>query len=207
MQIILQNQLVFDLRALVEQAVGQHSAIKEPAVTIDKVCGYIFDRFTAFYQEQSVSTEIIQAVRMVSKFDALDFDARIKAVSEFVKQPECEALAAANKRVGNILEKSSDTSSPAQFDPALLADDAEKALADAIQMKQQTTQPLFESGNYQQGLLALTSLKPLIDNFFDQVMVNADDEKLRNNRLALLAGLREMFIQAADIALLVPSKQ
>lgn len=207
LQIILQNQLVLDLRALVEQAVSQHSVIKEPVVAVDKVCAYIFDRFTAFYQEQGVATEIIQAVRAVSKFDALDFDARVKAVSEFAKQSECEALAAANKRVGNILEKSSGALSSIPFDPTLLSDEAEKALADAIQAKQQTTQPLFESGNYQEGLLALTSLKPLIDNFFDQVMVNADDEKLRNNRLALLAGLRKMFMQAADIALLAPSKQ
>lgn len=207
LQIILQNQISIDLEALIKTAVKLHaSAIDNTDQTISKVKSYIFDRFTAFYQDQGVATEIIQAVRAVSTFDALDFDARIQAVSEFVKQPECEALAAANKRVSNILEKS-DSVDAKTFSSKQLVEDAEKTLAKEIEKKRKETSPQFAQGNYRDGLLALTTLKPAIDAFFDNVMVNADDENLKNNRLALLAGLREMFIQAADVALLVPAKK
>ena len=207
LQIILQNQLSIDLEVLIKTAVKLHAtAIDNADQTISKVKRYIFDRFTAFYQDQGVATEIIQAVRAVSRFDALDFDARIQAVSEFVQQPECEALAAANKRVSNILEKS-DTVDANKFSSKLLVEDAEKTLAKAIEIKRTETLPQFEQGNYRDGLLALTTLKPAIDTFFDNVMVNADDETLKNNRLSLLAGLREMFIQTADVALLVPTKK
>lgn len=207
LQIILRNELVLDLRKLVEEAIAQQPAIKEQATTADRVCRYIFDRFTALYQEQGVATEVIQAVRAVSTFDALDFQSRVEAVNKFVEQPDCEALAAANKRVSNILEKSDVKVSASQFSEDRLTDDAEKALSAAIDDKYQETTPLFAAGKYREGLLSLTTLKPSIDNFFDNVMVNADDPDLKNNRLALLAKLRDMFIQTADIALLATAKK
>lgn len=206
-QIILKNNLRIDLEQLVNSAVNQHKSLKQPEETADKVCNYIFDRFTALYQEQGVKTEIIQAVRSVGKLDVLDFNARITAVSAFVKQPESDALAAANKRVGNILEKSDLPRASLKFDPTLLQDKAEKDLADAIHAKQDETKSSFSNQDYQKGLLALTTLKPAIDEFFDNVMVNAEDDSLKNNRLALLSQLQQMFMQAADISQLAKAKQ
>ena len=154
-----------------------------------------------------MQTEVILAVRAVAKLDALDFDARVTAVNAFIQQKECEALAAANKRVSNILTKSDIDLDTLSFDETLLQEDAEKALALAMQAKKAETDNSFLSGNYQAGLLALTTLKPAIDDFFDNVMVNAESEQLKRNRLALLLALRNMFMQAADIALLAtPSK-
>ncbi len=207
LQIILHNKLAVNLRELITAATGQHAAIEDRSAVVDKVCSYIFDRFTAYYQEQGISTEVIMAVRAVSAFDALDFDARIHAVTEFVAQPECESLAAANKRVSNILEKSEGVVTADTFDAGLLAEEAEKTLADAINASQAEAAPLFKNGDYRAGLLALTKLRKPIDTFFDKVMVNTDDPALKQNRLALLATLRDMFMQAADVALLAPAKK
>ena len=201
-QIVLQNKLVLNIEELVAQAISQHIVITEVDKTASSVCNYIFDRFTALYQEQGVQTEVILAVRAVAKLDALDFDARLTAVNAFIQQKECEALAAANKRVSNILSKSDIDLDNLSFDETLLQEDAEKALALAMQAKKAETDNSFLSGNYQAGLLALTTLKPAIDDFFDNVMVNAESEQLKRNRLALLLALRNMFMQAADIALL-----
>ena len=88
-----------------------------------------------------------------------------------------------------------------------MVEDAEKALAETIARKESEVMPLFDAGNYRDGLLKLTELKTTIDNFFDDVMVNADDEALKRNRLALLARLRELFLHVADISLLAAPKR
>lgn len=206
LQIILQNQLVLNIKELLDSAVHQHSAVKDKASTSLKVAHYIFDRFATYYQEQGHTTEVFQAVRQIESFDALDFNARILAVADFVKQPESESLSAANKRVSNILEKSDNTIDASNFEASLLKDDYEKALANAVTEKENVCAPLFEQNNYREGLLALTELKTVVDDFFDHVMVNAEDETIKNNRLALLAKLRRLFLKVADVSFLVPSK-
>lgn len=201
LQIILQNKLSLSLNMLLSKAVSLHSdAIENPAEKTERIKNYIFDRFAAMYQDQGIATEVSMAVRATSPDDALDFDARVQAVAEFLKSPECESLAAANKRVSNILAKSDSVS--VEFNGGLLAEDTEKKLAAAIGDKESQCKPLFAEANYQDGLLALTDLREVVDSFFDDVMVNAEDEALKNNRLALLARLRALFMHTADISLL-----
>ena len=119
--------------------------------------------------------------------------------------PEAQALAAANKRVSNILSKSSDVAQDS-VNPSLLQESAEKSLAAAVTAKSEEVAPLYAVGDYTAALTALASLRQPVDNFFEDVMVMADDEALRNNRIALLKQLRNLFLQVADISLLVPAK-
>lgn len=158
-------------------------------------------RFRAWYQDEGFNVDVIQAVLALHPTKPADFDQRVKAVSHFRELDAAESLAAANKRVGNILAKF-DGELPAQWDNALLVEDAEKTLAADIAAMQATLEPAFAAGNYQQALTELASLREPVDAFFDNVMVMADDEKLKVNRLTMLNALRNMFLQVADISLL-----
>ncbi|HIF9118649.1 TPA: glycine--tRNA ligase subunit beta [Photobacterium damselae] len=162
---------------------------------------FMLGRFRAWYQDEGFSVDVIQAVLALHPTKPADFDQRVKAVSHFRELDAAESLAAANKRVGNILAKF-DGELPAQWDNALLVEDAEKTLAADIAAMQATLEPAFAAGNYQQALTELASLREPVDAFFDNVMVMADDEKLKVNRLTMLNALRNMFLQVADISLL-----
>ena len=208
LQIILQNNLTLDLTDIVSRAVSLHKTSgddEKNKATTHRVIDYIFDRFAALYREQDISTPIFQAVRSKAITDALDFDARVKAVAAFSTTAESDSLASANKRVSNILAKSSETSSA--LDESLLIEAAEKSLYALLSEKEAVVKPLFANGRYNDGLLALTDLKEPIDAFFDSVMVNADDAALKNNRLALLEQLRNIFFDVADISFLAPAKK
>ena len=207
LQIILQNNLEIDIQHWVRVAIAQHDLDADDSATATRVIDYLFDRFAAVYQDQGLATEIFAAVKAKSLSSPLDFDARVQAVAAFSQTEESESLASANKRVSNILEKSESNVSSQAFDAALLVETAEKTLAKAIADKESEAMPLFEQGQYRDGLLKLTELKASIDQFFDDVMVNVDDEKLKANRLALLARLRELFLHVADISLLAVTKR
>jgi len=207
LQIILQNQLPLNIDEWVSRAVAQHSAIKDPEVTTARVVDYLFDRFAAVYQDQGLPVEVFAAVKANKVSSPLDFNARVQAVAAFIKTNESESLAGANKRVSNILEKSEAKVNASDFNAALLVEDAEIALAKAIEIKEAEVQPLFDQANYRDGLLKLTELRDSIDAFFDGVMVNAEDPTLKNNRLALLSRLRALFLHVADISLLAPQKR
>jgi len=131
----------------------------------------------------------------------LDFDRRVKAVSHFRSLDAALALAAANKRVSNILAKV-EGELPTTVKPELLQDAAEKALATQVAALQAELAPLFAAGDYQAALTRLAALREPVDTFFNEVMVMADDEALKANRLALLNNLRNLFLQVADISLL-----
>ena len=130
-----------------------------------------------------------------------DFDQRVKAVSHFRELEAAESLAAANKRVGNILAKF-DGELAEEIDLALLQEDAEKALAESVEVMTEALEPAFATGNYQEALSKLADLREPVDAFFDNVMVMADDEALKKNRLTLLNNLRNLFLQVADISVL-----
>jgi glycyl-tRNA synthetase beta chain len=130
-----------------------------------------------------------------------DFDSRVKAVSHFRSLEASTALAAANKRVSNILAKVEGTL-PETINSSLLVETAEKALADKLTQLQPELAPLFASANYQQALTLLADLRESVDQFFEDVMVMADDEALKQNRIALLNRLREQFLHVADISVL-----
>jgi glycyl-tRNA synthetase beta chain len=131
----------------------------------------------------------------------LDFDRRVKAVAAFQPREEAQALAAANKRVSNILAKL-DQAPPEEIDGALLEDEAEQTLTNLVVASYEQSEPLLEKGDYQGVLEMLAELREPVDAFFDTVMVMAEDEAVRNNRLALLAFLRDLFLNVADISLL-----
>ncbi|MGO4150673.1 glycine--tRNA ligase subunit beta [Vibrio cholerae] len=166
-----------------------------------EVIEFMLGRFPTWYQDAGFSIDIIQAVLARNPTKPADFDQRVKAVSHFRALEEAEALAAANKRVGNILAKY-DGELGEEIDLALLQEDAEKALAEAVEIMAEALEPAFATGNYQEALSKLAGLRAPVDTFFDNVMVMADDEALKKNRLTLLNKLRNLFLQIADISLL-----
>ena len=151
------------------------------------------------YEEQGIAVDVIPAVQTLKPAQPLDFDRRIKAVANFRNLAEAEALAAANKRVANILSKDGVTVTGG-VDNSLLSEAAEQALAAQVASLQTQLAPLFAAGDYTPALSALAALRAPIDQFFDSVMVNAEDAAIRQNRLNLLASLRELFLKTADIS-------
>ncbi|OOH90624.1 glycine--tRNA ligase subunit beta [Pasteurellaceae bacterium 15-036681] len=167
---------------------------------IKDVSDFMLGRFRAWYQDEGMNVDEIQAVLARRPTKPADFDARVRAVSHFRTLDSAEALAAANKRVSNILAKAEGTIG--EIDLAVCVEDAEKALAEAVLALKTEVQPLIAQGDYTAVLDKLASLRQPVDSFFDNVMVNAEDQKLRNNRLAILSTLQGLFLQVADISLL-----
>ena len=201
-RIIIEKSLPLDLEELIEQSIELYGEKLSNEHCKTDALNFILGRFRAFYKEQNVATEIIQSVENLKPTRPLDFDLRIKAVEEFVTLPASKALSASNKRVQNILKKQKKSFSGEVLISDLLVEDAEKALAELVLEKEKTLTPLFEAGNYSTALLQLAELKESVDEFFDKVMVNAEDEALRNNRLLLLSKLRDLFFEVADISVL-----
>ncbi|MCP8900515.1 glycine--tRNA ligase subunit beta [Gilvimarinus xylanilyticus] len=206
LRLMVEQDINLDLRALLEQAVAAHGDnIKDPAATVNDALAYMLERFRAWYEEDKIATEVYLAVAAKELSHPLDINARVLAVDAFAQMSEAAALASANKRVSNILGKLD--SAPAEIvDDALLQEAAEKQLAEAVADKAERVAPLFAERRYADALATLAGLREPVDTFFDQVMVMADDEALKNNRLALLAKLRGLFLQVADISLLAPAK-
>lgn len=205
LRIIVEKQLSLDLRVLLELAQQQHGTIAVDTGLVDTVLSYMIERFRAWYEDDNIPVEVFMAVSAKGLSQPLDIDQRIKAVHSFNQLPEAQALAAANKRVSNLLSKLDDTVSVA-LDESLLTETAEKAMAKQLMQKSLDVQPLLQERQYQQALAQLAGLRDTVDPFFDQVMVMVDDPAIRNNRLALLQQLRGLFFEIADISLLVPAK-
>ncbi|MCG9598711.1 glycine--tRNA ligase subunit beta [Vibrio sp. Isolate25] len=201
LRIIVENGYNLDLTDLIAKA----KSLFGDRLTNDNVEADVIDfmlgRFRAWYQDAGFSVDIIQAVLANRPTKPADFDQRVKAVSHFRELEAAEALAAANKRVGNILAKF-DGELAAEIDLALLQEDAEKTLAENVEVMTEALEPAFATGNYQEALSKLADLREPVDAFFDNVMVMADDEALKKNRLTLLNNLRNLFLQIADISLL-----
>jgi len=199
LNILVKGELNLDLRELLQVAADQHQNLPKADGLVEDVLTYMLDRFRAWGQEEGISAEMYLAVRARPVTKPLDFARRLRAVKAFAQREEAAALAAANKRVSNILSKQEHDGST-QVEPSLLQEAAEKALFEAVAASQQQVAPLFAAGDYQQALDALATLREPIDAFFDQVMVMADDDTIRRNRLALLAGLQALFLEVADIS-------
>jgi glycyl-tRNA synthetase beta chain len=201
LRIIIERQLPLDLQTCCEWAEQNFTVLTEQN-TATTVVDYMLERFRAHYDEQGIGAEVYLAVHARRPTRPLDFDRRVKAVDAFRQLPEALALAGANKRVSNILTKQGGDSIGETVDASLLQDSAEKALAEQVNQQAEKVLPLFENGDYASALSSLASLREPVDNFFDQVMVMADDDAIRNNRLALLNRLRNLFLRVADISLL-----
>jgi glycyl-tRNA synthetase beta chain len=198
LRIMVENQLDLDLAELVEFSKTTFGTKLTNTQVSDEVIDFMLGRFRAWYQDEGYQTDVIQAVLARRPTNPADFDRRVKAVAQFRKLDAAAALAAANKRVANILAKVTEAV-PAQVNAALLQEDAEKALYNAI-VAEQSYQAAQRS--YAESLMHLAALRDVIDTFFDKVMVNAEDSAVRLNRLALLQQLRGLFLQVADISVL-----
>ncbi|MDO3387707.1 glycine--tRNA ligase subunit beta [Gilvimarinus sp. SDUM040013] len=206
LRLMVEQDINLDLKALLETAVAAHGdSIVKPEDTVAEALAYMLERFRAWYEEDAIATEVYLAVAAKGISHPLDINARVLAVDAFARMNEAAALAAANKRVSNILSKLDQQPSGA-VNTELLSEDAEKRLAEAVAQKATSVTPLYQERRYADALAELASLREPVDRFFDEVMVMAEDESLRNNRLALLHQLRSLFLQVADISLLAPSK-
>ena len=161
----------------------------------------MLERLDSWYEDRGINVDIVRAVLAAQNNDLYDVDLRVSALAAFSEQETARHLAAANKRVANILAKA-DASESGAVDPARFSASEESALFSAIQAAEVSLTPLIEQKQYQSALEQLASLRQPVDDFFDGVMVNAEDPLERENRLRLLHLLRALFVQLADIALL-----
>ncbi|MBP9731535.1 MAG: glycine--tRNA ligase subunit beta [Moraxellaceae bacterium] len=201
LRIIIEKELILDVQALVNGATKLYGDKLANANTANDVFEFLLGRYRAMYEEQGIKPEVILAVQALKPAQPFDFDRRVKAVALFAALPEAEALAAGNKRVANILAKET-VAADAAVNPSLLSEAAEKALSEAVEKLTVELAPLFEQREYTTALNRLAALRPQVDDFFTNVMVMADDPAVKANRIALLARLRGLFLQIADISLL-----
>jgi glycyl-tRNA synthetase beta chain len=200
LRILIEKGYALDLRELLQLAAEQYPNLSSDALPL--VLNYMLERLAGIYAEAGIRPEVYQAVSAKQLSTPLDINQRVYAVAAFSQLPEAAALAAANKRVANILAKLPEPPAKA-VDPAALQEPAEQALARALAAIEQQVAPLMAQNAYDAALTAMAGLREPIDRFFDEVMVMCDDIPLRNNRLALLQQLRQVFLQVADVSCLV----
>lgn len=205
LRILVEKNLSLDLRELLTFAKNQHKNLTVGDELVEQVLSYMLDRFRAFYEDANIPAEVFQSVTAKQLSQPLDINQRVLAVNAFSQLPQAQALAAANKRVSNILSKQN-ASANASVNTALLQEDAEKTLAQAVDAKAGLVAPLFAAREYTKALALLADLQQPVDAFFDSVMVMCEDPALQQNRLALLTKLRGLFLEVADISYLVPAK-
>ncbi|MCK4079295.1 MULTISPECIES: glycine--tRNA ligase subunit beta [Acinetobacter] len=201
LRLIIENNLDVTIEALVNSALHAYGAlITDPNKTRSDAVAFLEGRYRAKYEDQGVQVDVIQAVQAMSPASPLDFDKRVNAVNHFRNLPEAAALAAANKRVANILAK--EAAPEGSVVEANLVENAEKALFAELAKITPVVEPLFAAKDYTAALSALAALRVPVDAFFDGVMVMADDAELKANRLRMLAQLRDLFTKVADISVL-----
>ncbi len=200
---LIEGGLGLDLRAALESAVaalpeGVRPTGDDAGALAGELYDFILDRLRGYYADRGVPAQHFNAVAALRPSSLADFDRRIAAIASFAELPEAEALAAADKRIRNILRKA-DGTLPGAVDAALFAEPAEAALATAMDSAWAEARPALEGGDYVAALARLARLRPEVDAFFDTVMVNADDRALRDNRLALLQRLSRRLGSVAEL--------
>jgi glycyl-tRNA synthetase beta chain len=168
-----------------------------------EIYDYVMERLRGYYLEGTtihITTEMFDAVLANRPASLLDFDQRLRALVDFLKLDDAQSLAAANKRINNILKKNSEGNERSEVDETLLKEPAEQALYRQLRSAEDDTAPLFAAENYGAALSRLAVLRAEVDAFFDSVMVMADEKSIRDNRLALLRRLRNVFLQVADLS-------
>jgi len=196
LRIMVEGQLNLDLKALIAQSLSLHSS-KVDASSADDIYQFMMDRLRAYYKEQKVSAKAFEAVLAVRPESPYDFHRRVEALNLFTQQSESESLIESNKRIANILKEHDNLGT--DVDTSVFVEDAEKALYEAVS---NVAKDLSLSADYEQTMNKLLGLKDSIDSFFDQVMVNTDDEILKRSRLTLLNWVRSLFLSVADISYL-----
>jgi glycyl-tRNA synthetase beta chain len=208
LRILIETGIALDLRELIRTALDSVAADVarlggSPAAEglAAEIYDYMMERLRAWYLEAGggVTTEMFDAVLDTRPASPLDFDQRLRALAAFLKLADAAGLTAANKRIANILRKADGHPSP-RVDPGLLTDPSERTLAAEIESLRQDVEPLVTARRYEDALARLATLRGPVDAFFDQVMVMADDARVRANRLALLAALQRLFLHIANLS-------
>ena len=204
---LIESGTGFDIRSAINEALAQLPASAQAKPSLgEEIYSFIIERLRAYYQDQNIASELLDAVAIQKPSDLLDFDQRLRACVAFKALPESTALVAANKRIRNILRKAR------ELDPAIVLDapassnlfqvDAEHVLANAVQSAASDTLPLLANQQYVDALLRLSALQAPVDAYFDAVMVMDDDLNVRLNRLRALNQLSELFLKIADVSVL-----
>jgi len=198
LRILIECRLDLDLRDGLQQAAGQFAGEIAAAEHLDPVFEFMMERLRRHYRDSGISSDSFEAVLACGPTRPLDFHHRLQAVQGFRRLAESESLAAANKRISNILRQAGRVNG--RLSPELLQDPAEQKLAADIDALRARIEPLLAENQYEQALTELAGLRDSVDAFFDNVMVMCDDEALRNNRIALLSSVSELFRRTADIS-------
>jgi len=201
LRLIAEKELDLDLTDLIDQSVDSFNDISIDANTKSELLKFFAARSLAMYQDKGFSSQVIKSVQVIGISQPTDFVNRIKAVKSFDAQVESRDLAEANKRVKNILAKSDFVQADIKIDQNLFEQN-EKALFETIEQVKGFVNDQIANAQYGKALEKLASLKDVVNQFFDQVMINVEDKAVRNNRLALINELRNLFIGIADISLL-----
>ena len=199
LRILIEGELDLDLRTLLEHAAANFDATLRAKSAIETVFDFMMERLRGYYLDQGIHSDTFEAVLECRPTRPLDFDRRVRAVGAFRELPEAASLAAANKRIRNILRKI-DTVLPFEVCLDLLTEEAEQALAGRLVELSSEVIPLMEAGLYGEALNRLASLREPVDTFFDQVLVMAEDTAVRDNRIALLNELSSLFLRVADFS-------
>ena len=199
LRILIEGELDLDLLKLLDRAAASFDPAIRAQHAVDMVFAFIMERLRSYYLDQGIRPDTFEAVLDCRPTRPLDFDHRVRAVHAFRDLPEAISLAAANKRIRNILRKV-DTVLPFEVQPDLLLEDAEQALAGQLVELSSEVTPLMEAGLYGEALNRLARLREPVDAFFDQVLVMAEDAAARDNRTALLNELSSLFLRVADFS-------
>jgi glycyl-tRNA synthetase beta chain len=201
LRIALEQDLDIDLPVMITAACKAYTdaGIVLEGDTDKQVFDFILERLPVYYANQDFRADVIDTVVSLRPHFLNDLDKRLRAVSEFIKMPEAESLAAANKRIGNILKKA-DGPIPENVNAALFAEEGERVLAATLANIGNNVAPLLEQRDYTGALSMLASMREDVDRFFDKVMVMVDDKMVRDNRLALLSSMRDLFMRIADLS-------
>ena len=198
-RILIEKQLPVDLAPLLDEAAAALADKVDASAVREEVLDYIFDRLKGYYAEQGLRGDVVDAVLARRPTRLLDLDRRVRAVDAFLQEEAALALAAANKRIGNVLRKL-DFEPDAEIDCSLFAENAEERLFEKLVAVERNAVEHFDRGDYLPGLEQLAELRPVVDDFFDNVMVMTDHEEQKRNRIALLSRLRSVFLRVADLS-------
>lgn len=198
-RILIEGGLELDLEVLLGQAAEALASRLDAGAAVSEVFDYVMERLTAYYADRGIPSDVVDAVLACRPTRLTDLDRRVQAVQAFRALPEAEALAAANKRIRNILRQNG-SATALEVERDLLAESAERDLFEALLAAEAATAPQFQQGHYGAALKHLAALRAPVDRFFDETLVMAEDEALRRNRVGVLARLSALFLRIADIS-------
>jgi glycyl-tRNA synthetase beta chain len=199
LRIMIEKQLDLDLRLLIKLSLELHESVTVTDLLADEIYDFMMGRLRAYYADQGISAEQFEAVRVCRPAHPIDFSKRIEAVQHFSQMESAQSLSAANKRISNILKKV-EGELPDTVNADLFEVDAEKVLSTALDALRETVSEQIAGRDYTAAIGELATIREAVDNFFDDVMVMSDNLEVRQNRLALLNQIYQLFLQVADVS-------